>query len=198
MKLLNHYLSYILITSFFFNTSTSFASNTFQSSDSQAATDDCPLSIFSIVMSSSAHALRSSLSYGADPNTSIENCPWSLHRLRLQKMNSLPFSSVWDYEYVHFPEGTTLLHIAAYHHAKWKQIPSYIRSLLRHSWWLWFRNADGLTTYDLLLETGADDSIPDANGHTPHQLANGVPCLNEELEIIICSEDENIQSEDIQ
>ena len=129
--------------------------------------DYCPV-LFYAVMDQDAGAVRTHLKYGADPNVSLENCPLSAFKLKLpssRNTDKLIFNSLLREDFfIDYPEGTTLLHIAAY-----------------------FRAYGDYDIYNLLRDYEADESAMDANSNSPETFLHSKACVSpDDLQITSC------------
>ncbi len=131
------------------------------------ANDSCP-ALFYAVINKEADIVRTYLEDGANPNRSLESCPFSSFKLKLPS-STLPtgafFRNLFREDiFIDYPEGTTLLHIAAY-------ITAY----------------GDYDIYNLLLKHEADDLVRDENSNPPNMFILSKACVSpHSLEIQEC------------
>ena len=132
----------------------------------ESAINHCP-ALFYAIIDDDMDVIRTLLEYGVDPNASLENCP--PHKIKVLRGKGLLgfFSELYNYDYVDLPEGSTLLHLAAYMHYEYD---------------------DDYVVYNSLHQYGANNRSLDTNGYSPHRLRIGIPCLIQQSQISICLE----------
>ena len=123
--------------------------------------NSCP-ALFYAIRDNDREVVKLLLEYKVNPNASIENCPVYKIKLRRSKGLVAPFSELWNYDHIDYPEGSTLLHLTTYFYG------------------------GGMDMYNLFLKHEANNNILDANGNSPHKLAIGIPCLTQELQVASC------------